>query len=383
MKHVGFHYRCSLKKNPRNRVSPSVLNRVALIDTHLREAGFRLFFYCPSQITSAGTAVEGYLFEQGEFVQTRAEIPAVNGNWISRTRRVLNRGMGYHEFARWAEARRIAVYVPHAFSELVGNKHETYKLVRGFHETLHPHCEPYVQSSKQLEQFIETGRLTFVKPLSGSRGNRIITVRRNKKGLSVTHYHKGKRRRRAAKTLKAATEFVRKLTEGKRKYVIQHGVETLRHDGSTFDIRVTMLHDGQAWSWLHEIRLSPEGSDVSNVSQGGEIIVTEKLLFDLLGGEAAQQKLDEIKSDSFGLAAYLERLHPGEILEVAFDFALDREGQLRLIEINTKPGLAGVGSDITIYDKKPEDEPLFERWVYPHTTSLARFLLDKAERLDR
>jgi hypothetical protein len=92
--------------------------------------------------------------------------------------------------------------------------------------------------------------------------------------------------------------------------------------------------------------------------------------------------LYELKSESFGLAAYLDRLHPGEIMEIAFDFAIDREGRLRLLEVNTKPGLAGIGSSVTIYDKRPEDEPLFERWVYPHAASLARFLLAKAAARD-
>jgi hypothetical protein len=141
-----------------------------------------------------------------------------------------------------------------------------------------------------------------------------------------------------------------------------------------------MLHDGRAWHWLHEVRLSREGSDVSNVRQGGEILATEDLLLELVGSEGAQQLLYELKSESFGLAAYLERLHPGDILEVAFDFVIDREGRLRLLEINTKPGLAGVGSDISVFDKRPENEPLFERWVYPHTRHLARFLMSKVER---
>ena len=90
--------------------------------------------------------------------------------------------------------------------------------------------------------------------------------------------------------------------------------------------------------------------------------------------------LHELESESFGFAAYLERLHPGDILEVAFDYAIDREGRLRLLEVNTKPGMAGVGSEITIFDKRPEHEPLFERWVYPHAARLAAFLLSKAER---
>ncbi|MGH9870230.1 MAG: YheC/YheD family protein [Candidatus Polarisedimenticolia bacterium] len=379
MRHVGFHYGCPLTGSPWRRLSPSVINRVALMDAQLRKAGMRLLVYSPGHIIPGEHQVPGYLFEDGRFVATRATIPDVNGNWTNRTRRLLESGMGYHAFARWAEARHLGIYVPHAFSELVGNKLETYKLVRGFHATLHPHCEPYEQSDRQLEYFIENGRVTFIKPRAGNQGNRIVTVRNDASGLTVTHYRDGQRRRYEAKTLRAAAEFVRMLTEGRKRYLIQHGVEALRYDGSVFDIRVVMLHDGLTWSWVHEVRLSTAGSDVSNVRQGGKILLTEDLLIDLLGGEAAQQLMYELKSESFGLTAYLERLHPGEILEVAFDFALDHEARLRLLEINTKPGLSGIGSEVTVYDKRPEDEPLFEHWVYPHVAPLARFLLAKVE----
>jgi hypothetical protein len=288
--------------------------------------------------------------------------------------------MGYRQFAQWAEERRMGIYVPHAFSELLGNKHETYKLVRGFHEMLHPHCELYARSDRQITYFVETGRITFLKPRTGSKGEGIITLLRDKTGLSVTYYEGGERKRHAAKTVKDVSKVVHRLLARKKSYIIQHGVETLRHGGSTFDIRVTMLHDGRAWNWLHEARLSPEGSDVSNLKQGGTIAVTEDLLVGLVGREEAQHLLYELKSESFGLAAYLERLHPGDLLEVAFDFVIDRDGRLRLLEINTKPGLAGIGSDISVFDKRPEHEPLFERWVYPHTRHLARFLMGKVER---
>lgn len=380
MKYIGFHQNYSAKSDPRQRLSPSLINRVALIDQQLRPAGFRLFVYPPHQIRPHRKTVPGFVFENGGFIPTRAPIPGINGNWSHRTRRLLDKGMGYREFGLWAAENGIGIYVPHAFSELVGNKLETYKLVRAFHETLHPLCEPYVHTVEQLEYFIEAGRLNFIKPCTGSKGDGIITLRRDASGLTATRYHKGERGQISAASLPELMVFIGEAIAGSRKYVIQHGVETMRHEGSTFDIRVTMLHDGSAWQWLHEARLSLAGSDVSNVSQGGEITVTEDLLFEMLGAEAAQEMLYELRSESFGLAAYLERLHPGDLIEVAFDFAIDREGRLRLLEINTKPGLAGVGSNISIYDKRPEHEPLFERWVYPHTRFLARFLLSKAER---
>ena len=133
----------------------------------------------------------------------------------------------------------------------------------------------------------------------------------------------------------------------------------MRHRRSTFDIRVTMLHDGRAWHWLHEARLSPEGSDVSNVWQGGQILVTEDLLLELVGSEEQQQILYELKSESFGLAAYLERLHPGDILEVAFDFS-DRPGRRGYAFWRSTPSRDWpvIGSDISVFDKRPEREPL-------------------------
>jgi hypothetical protein len=285
--------------------------------------------------------------------------------------------MGYQEFGRWAAANGVAVYVPHAFSELLGNKLETYKVVRAFHSTLHPHCERYERTPGQLQYFVETGSVAFIKPRNGSKGNGIITIRRDDTGLQLTRYFHGEQRSSRAATVRDALAVIGESIADDGTYVIQHGVDTMRHQGSTFDIRVTMVHDGVTWRWLHEARVSPAGSDVSNVSQGGAITPTEDLLFELLGAETSQDLLREIESESFGLAAYLERLHPGAIPEVAFDFALDREGRLRLLEINTKPGLAGVGSDISVYHKRPEHEPLFERWVYPHTRYLASFLLSK------
>jgi len=339
----------------------------------------RVFFYSPKHVTETAAEVPGYVLEEDQFVPTTSEVPLVNGNWTYQTRRLLERGMGYRRFVDWAEQRGIDVYVPYAFSELVHDKHETYKLVRAHHETLHPYCEPYRRSARQLERFVESSPSTFIKPRAGSKGDRITTLKRDSNGLSVTFYQAGRQRRFAAKTIAEASEFVRLLTRGETRYVIEHGIDTLSYGDCVFDIRVVMVHDGSGWTWFHEARLSTRGSDVSNVSQGGSSIVTETLLHAVLGAEAAQQKLRELESEAFALAVYLDKLHPGDLMEVAFDFVLDHEAKLHLVEINTKPGLLHVGFLRKVFDSLPDEEPLFERWVYPHTSALARFLRSKLE----
>ena len=380
VKNVGFLFNCSMKTNPRVRLSASLLNRVALIDAALREADMRVFFYSPKHVTEAAATVPGYVLDEDEFVPTTSEVPLVNGNFTYQTRRLLEKGMGYRRFVDWAEQRGIGVYVPYAFSELVHDKYETYRLVRAHHETLHPYCEPYRRSARQLERFVDSSVSTFIKPRAGSKGNRITTLKRDRNGLSVTFYHAGRQRRFAAKSVAEASEFVRYLTKGKTRYVIEHGIDTLSYGDCVFDIRVVMVQDGTTWTWFHEARLSPRGSDVSNVSQGGSAVVTEDLLHAVLGAEAAQQKLRELESEAFALAVYLDKLHPGDLMEVAFDFVLDREAKLHLVEINTKPGLLHVGFLRKVFDALPAEEPLFERYVYPHTSALARFLRNKLER---
>jgi hypothetical protein len=368
-----------MKTNPRVRLSASLLNRVALIDAALRDAGMQVFFYSPKHISETARMLPGYVLDEHEFVPTTSEIPLVNGNFTYRTRRLLEKGMGYRRFVDWAEQRGIGIYVPYAFSELVHDKYETYKLVRAHHETLHPYCEPYRRSTRQLERFVESSPSTFIKPRAGSKGNRITTLKRDRNGLSVTFYDAGRQRRFAAKTIAQASELVGRLTRGEKRYVVEYGIDTLPYGDCVFDIRVVMVYDGSAWAWFHEARLSPRGSDVSNVSQGGSSIVTEELLHAVLGAEAAPQKLRELQSEAFALAVYLDKLHPGDLMEVAFDFVLDHEARLHLVEINTKPGLLHVGFSRKVFDSLPDDEPLFERWVYPHTSALARFLRSKMQ----
>ena len=379
MELIGFQLNRATEGALRS-MSPSLLNRVVLMDARLRRAGCCLFLHSPQEIRPDRPTVPGYLLQNGSLRPFEAAVPSTNGNWTHRTRRLIEAGMGYARFRTWAAEHDVGIYVPHAFSELLANKLETYKLVRAYHPTLHPHCEAWSGGARQLEFFIETGRLTFIKPRSGNKGNRIVALHRGERGLRATRYDRGTRRTVRATSLKEVMDFVSGACRGSGAYVIQHGIETMRRDGSTFDVRVTMLNDGRSWDWLHEARISPPGSDVSNVGQGGDIDVTEALLLETMSAEASTDLLRQVRNESFGLAMHLERLHPGDINEVALDFAVDREGRLRLLEINTKPGLAGIGSEVPVHERRPEQEALFERWVYPHTRQLADFLLRKAER---
>jgi hypothetical protein len=140
-----------------------------------------------------------------------------------------------------------------------------------------------------------------------------------------------------------------------------------------------MVNDSQRWHSILETRLAPSDSDLSNVFQGGTIRVTEDLLETMLGAPVAREIEDEIRRVSHGLSEHLESRFPGELIELGLDMLIDSDRKLRLVEVNAKPGVAGIGSENRVFDWKSEDAEHYERWVHPHVRHVAKFLASKIE----
>ena len=377
VKFIGLLCNCSTQGNPKEELSPSLINRAFLIDRILRPSGIALFLYSPHDVTSLAE-VPGYTVDGDNLIAASKPVPRVNANWTYGTRRLINQGMGYNRFKRWAKDNQIEIYVPYEFSELVSNKRKAYEIVRAYDPTLHPHTEDYLDSLVQIQSFLDRSDIVFIKPRSGNRGNNIFVLRKSSGAYSLKYYDQGAQRLFSPLSLEAAVGIVQ-VASGPKSYIIQEGIEALRFEDAVFDIRVVMVNDSTQWRSILETRLAPRNSDLSNVFQGGSIRVTESILLELLGDEEARLLENEIRSVSHGVAKHLDQLYPGKLMEIGFDFILDHQRKLCLIEINAKPGVAGFGSETKLFEWKPEDEVHYQRWVYPHVTHVAGFLKAKVE----
>lgn len=377
MKLVGLLCNCTADEDPKQQLSPSLINRAFLIDELLAPEDIRVFLYSPKDVAPTGD-VPGYVREGENLVAARQPVPRVNANLTYATRRLLDQGMGYQRFKEWTRQNGIGIYVPYEFSELVSNKRKAYEVVRAHDELLHPHTEDFTGSSVQIEAFLARSALVFVKPRAGNKGNRIFVLRRAGSEYSLKYYDTRARRYFPRITLKAALAFI-DVSAGEEHYVVQDGVESLRYQDAVFDVRVVMLHDGRAWHAIFETRLAPLESDLSNIFQGGSSRVTGELLVSILGAAESQALEEQIRQTSLGLAEHLESLYPAALPEIGFDFVLDRARSLHLVEVNAKPGLAGIGSESKLFDWKAEEEALHEVWSRPHAKHLAGFLRHKIE----
>ncbi len=372
---VGLMCNCSSGRHPFDELSPSLVNRAILLGEAFEGSDIEVFLYSPRDVEEQGgeRVCAGWLVRGRDLVPTRGPVPRVNANWTYGTRKLLNQGMGYRRFKRWVEEAGIGVFVPYAFSELVSNKLEAYRLAEAFRPGLHPRTEDYLGTGFQAESFLADADLVFLKPRAGNKGDRIFVLRRDGDAFRLDYYEGGEQRSLGPVPLSSALGVLN-ARASEKAYVIQTGISSIRHEGAVFDVRVVVVNDGKDWHALLETRRAPSGSDLSNVFQGGSIHVTEDLLASVLGDETSAAVLADVRETALAMAAFLEPKFPDQLIEFGLDLVIDAAQRIWLIEINAKPGMAGYGSEHRIFEWKEEDAAAYDRWVRPHVRHLAGFL---------
>ena len=377
MTYVGVLCNVDVSADPREQLSPSVVNRAYILDELLSPADIRVFLYCPKDVT-AGGEVPGFVLGQDAPAALRQPVPRVNANCSYSTRRLLRQGMRYQPFKKWMQERKNDVYVPYEFSELVSNKLKASDMVRAWNPAVHPLTEEFDGSREQLESYLGRSGVVFLKPRAGHKGNRIFVLRRQARGHALNYYDSGQIRCFTGVSLDTIVALVDAAT-GRDRYIVQEGIESLRCQDAVFDVRVVMVHDGQSWQSIFETRLAPRGSDLSNVYQGGSIQVPRDVLESAVGESESRAIEERLHAISHGLAKHFESDFPDALPEIGFDFVIDHERRPHVVEVNAKPGIAGIASERKLFDWTEEERALHEMWTYPHTRRLASFLRRKVE----
>ncbi|MBM7097371.1 YheC/YheD family protein [Bacillus sp. H-16] len=185
-----------------------------------------------------------------------------------------------------------------------------------------------------LISMLKEHRDVILKPVAGSGGKGIHLITR-KKGMFVWT--------NAATSKKVVHEVtpVRLYEELKRRtgglpYLIQPFLSLTDKNNSPFDLRIVLRKNAKGkWTELGRgIRTGAPGTFVSNLASGGSItpyegcIVTEK-----------QKEVLEMVISKIGF--HLEESHP-RLFELGIDIGLDKEGNVWILEVNSKPGFQTV-----------------------------------------
>ncbi len=211
--------------------------------------------------------------------------------------------------------------------------------------TADPKLRHYVPETRRftrsaLNKMIDRYKMIYFKPADGTGGSGIARVDRIAGSRFKVKMKKHTTRVSSARALYSRLRAIAK----RRKYLLQKGIRLQRSNGRPFDIRV-MMQKSSRDSWLPTgtfVKLGRPNAVATNYHQGGAL----KLLGPTLrhaGYKPSRIANYRKRLNRLGrITASCFTRHRPRFKELGLDVALDRQGRLWILEVNTRPNISAV-----------------------------------------
>jgi len=274
----------------------------------------------------------GFYMENGKWTPSELPLPDVIYNRVHSRR--LERENSFQAFRNRLEQYNIPI-----FNDRFLSKWEVYEqLIQ--EELLHSYIpETKIFSKENLAEFLMKYKTVFIKPIHGSQGRNIIKLIKEEE-----NYH-------LQASLSAASNKIIKINDsedlyeqiktiqGNRIYIIQQGISLLKFENCTLDFRA-LCHKNRKNTW--EVtslvaRISHKDEFVSNIARGGTVMNPLQALMTGMKKNRAQEIIARMKELSIEMSSMVSHYSPGITGELGIDIGVTPEGNLWLIEVNSKP----------------------------------------------
>lgn len=203
-----------------------------------------------------------------------------------------------------------------------------------------PETKPFSRTS--LNRMIRRYRMMYFKPTGGTGGNGIARIER----ASPRKF----RVRKGMRTVNLASVGslygrLKKIAR-RRSYLLQRGIYLKKSGGRPFDIRVT-LQKARKGHWVPTVmfvKLGKPGKVVTNYHSGGKLALVGPTL---RRAGFASSRIGRYKRQLKVLGMRTARCfnrRSSRFKELGLDVALDRDGRLWILEVNTRPGISALKS---------------------------------------
>lgn len=289
------------------------------------------YIFTPGSINWDSKTVRGYTFTKGSWVGTVYPLPDV----------VYDRVTSRTSEARNLLTKQNLLQLPYLkyFNPSFLNKWKVYQLLVTDPVVSRYLPETRVLNSDNFKEMLSRYSTLFVKPSNGSLGKGIIKVTRGKGGtINFVIYGRGKVKNHA----ETPEAFFKKTARvrGDKPYIVQQGIPLALYRGSTFDLRIIYQKNREGKWQLGKkfVRVAPRGSSISNLSSGGRVEISKRILNYLFNNrEKVNRKFEEVKNLCLQTATVLEDKSDGIYGELGLDIGIDKNGNLWIIEVNSKP----------------------------------------------
>ena len=194
-----------------------------------------------------------------------------------------------------------------------------------------PQTEPFTLEA--LTSMLGQYGMVYVKPDTGTFGSGVIRVETAEGGYTA---QLGTQLYRYPSTGQLHEGLLQLKSKG--RYVIQRGIELLRHRNRRFDVRVMVQQNPRGrWETTGIIgRLSHPKRIVTNYHSGGTPTPFQALASDHLDTDGQREYMRKLRVLGTTVAAQLATQYP-RLREIGIDVAIDTALQPWILEVNTLP----------------------------------------------
>lgn len=185
-----------------------------------------------------------------------------------------------------------------------------------------------------LAYFLTRYEEVYLKPTMSSIGKGIMKITKNDRGY-LLHHRKGQAVKRSFyPSVTQLFAAIRPLIR-KRAYLVQQGIDLATYRGHHYDVRTLAQKDG-AGKWTvtgMAARVAAHGAYVTHVPNGG----TRQPLKRVVASDRFAEISQQLHEAGRVIPMVLEDEMGKTFGEMSLDLAVDRKGEIWLIEANAKP----------------------------------------------
>ncbi|GIM28014.1 hypothetical protein CPJCM30710_06800 [Clostridium polyendosporum] len=197
------------------------------------------------------------------------------------------------------------------------------------------------EKDKLLKDCIDRYKHVFLKLRKGSRSKGIISVEKlDDRYCELTyknlHDQTVKMKVNRAELTSAVTDLFDKFDCSPSDYIIQKAIPLSKYLGRKFEIRVVMQKNGEGF-WLRTCMVARvSGKNKKFMTPYEEYDIKSSVVMSTCFGDNAEKIVEDIRKASRKVVELIDnkQIQAGEI---AIDFAIDKDSNVFIIELNSKP----------------------------------------------